>query len=299
MIKSKKDSIKQNTSQAIGLDISLSIVKFITGKDNLHYGYWKDLDTNLSNLGLAQELYTQHLLSYLPNKKSGHNLKILDIGGGSGQTASYLIKMGHDVTIIVPSLILAKRAIENTKNKATIHLTTFENYEPKENEKYDICLYSESFQYIPINISLRKSKGLLNPGGHILIADCFRSNITRSGIFRKPGGGHPLSLMFEELKNQHLTVIAEDEITKIVAPSIEIEQEFYNIIGFSLKRIAESWQINRPIMLKIILILYKILIRKRKRLRLESRLFSKSRSIKEFCKYNHYMIFLLKKTKIK
>ncbi len=297
MLENKKplyEQNQQNTSQAIGLDISLNVVKFITGKDNLHYGYWKGLEINLSNLGFAQEAYTQHILSYLPKEKASRDFKILDIGGGSGQTASQLIKMGYDVTVVVPSPILAERARQNTENKATIHLTTFEDYSPKKDEKFDLCLYSESFQYIPIDIGLKKARELLNPKGHILIADCFRSNISRTGIYRKPGGGHSLSLMLEKVKSQNLKIVAKEEITDVVAPSIELEQSFYNIVGFSLKRIADSWRIKKPIMLKLILILYRISLKKRKRLRLEQRFFTKSRSIEEFCKYNNYMIFLLK-----
>ena len=42
-------------TKAIGLEVSLSITKFVTGKENLHYGVRDKLDPCLENLGQAQE----------------------------------------------------------------------------------------------------------------------------------------------------------------------------------------------------------------------------------------------------
>tara|TARA_B100000029_G_scaffold510297_1_gene601428 strand:+ start:1114 stop:2031 length:918 start_codon:yes stop_codon:yes gene_type:complete len=289
-----KNTKSQESSRAVGLDIALKIVSFVTGKEHLHYGYWNGLDVTLENLGKAQEAYTQHLFKYLPQKKSQKKLKILDIGGGSGQIASYLIDLGHQVTIIIPSSILAKHAKQNTQGKAEIQPTTFEEYTPNKNIKFDLCLYAESFQYIPIRIALQKASQLLNKNGEILIADCFRSANEQTGIFRKPGGGPSLASMESEIKKQHLEIVAREEITKDVAPSIELEQQFYNTIGFSINRVVRSLKITRPISLKFMGILYKLLLSKRKRLRLEDRLFEKTRSKDSFIQYNHYMIFRLK-----
>ena len=119
----KKNLPINDTSQAVGLDIALELAHFITGKSNMHYGIWDDLNVNLGNLGIAQETYTEKLLSYLPRDKK---LNILDIGGGAGETANKLLKLGHRVTIIVPSPILASHAKCNTSNNASIHLCTFE-----------------------------------------------------------------------------------------------------------------------------------------------------------------------------
>ena len=71
MRKRKKQQLnKDHTSQAVGLDIALALVNFITGKDNLHYGFWDNIEVNLGNLGHAQDAYTEKLLSYLPKKKN-------------------------------------------------------------------------------------------------------------------------------------------------------------------------------------------------------------------------------------
>ena len=293
MIKNYKKQKFEENSKTAGLDIAIKLVGFITGKEHLHYGYWDGLDVNLQNLGKAQEAYTQYLLSYLPKKKHDQKLKILDIGGGSGEIAKKLTNLGHQVTIIVPSPILAQHAEKNTKGKVKIHLTKFEDYEPDKYSKFDVCLYAESFQYIPTRIALKKASGLLNQNGEIIIADCFRSAQKQTGIFRKPGGGASLLSMDSEIKKQNFNIVAREEITKSVAPSIELEQQFYNTVGFAVKRIIYNLKINRPIMLKIITMIYNLLVSKRRRLRLKNRLFDNTRSSELFMKYNHYMIFKL------
>ncbi len=279
-----------HTSQTIGLDISLAIANLITGKENLHYGIWENLEVSAENLGKAQEAYTEKLLNYIPQNKS---LNIIDIGGGAGETAKILIKMGHKVTIVIPSPILAERAKKNTNGLADIKICTFENYKPTEGELFDLCLFSESFQYIPLHIALRKSKSLLKKNGCILIADCFRSNTFHKGINRPPGGGHLLKKMYNEVKSLDLQIKAEEDITKIVSGSIDLEQKFYNTIGFIINRISAMLKVKYPILFKLGLGIYKLMVNKKKRIRLNNRLFENTRSSKEFIIYNKYKIFLL------
>ena len=282
----------KETSRLVGLDIALKVSSFVTGKEHLHYGLWEKLDVTLDNLGKAQEAYTDLLFKYLP-KNNKKKLEILDIGGGAGENAKKLIALGHNVTIIIPSEVLAEHAKKNTKNKAKIIITTFENYIP-ENNLFDLCLFAESFQYIPTKIALQKSSKLLKNDGEILIADCFRSEKKHEGVFRNPGGGASLKSMEKELKSLKIKILVKKEITKEVAPSIELEQKFYNTLGFAIKRIITSLKTNKPFTLKILYLIYKIILNKRKRIRLENRLFNNTRTIDTFIQYNNYMIFKLK-----
>ena len=277
----------------VGLDIALKVSSFVTGKEHLHYGLWEKLDVTLENLGKAQEAYTNLLFKYLPKKESQKKLEILDIGGGAGENAKKLIERGHRVTIIVPSKILAEHAKINTNKKAEILITTFEDYIPKYNS-FDLCLFAESFQYIPIKTALKKARLLLKNNGEILIADCFRSDKKQIGIIRQPGGGASLKSMEKELEIQKFKILVRKEITKLVAPSVELEQKFYNTLGFSINRIVTSLNVNRPITLKFLKIIYKIFFSKRRRKRLEKRLFENTRTADSFIKYNHYMIYKLR-----
>ena len=284
---------KKEASRLVGLDIALKVSSFVTGKEHLHYGLWEKLDVTLENLGKAQEAYTNLLFKYLPKKEPQKKLEILDIGGGAGENAKKLIERGHRVTIIVPSKILAEHAKINTNKKAEILITTFEDYIPKYNS-FDLCLFAESFQYIPIKTALKKASILLKNNGEILIADCFRSDKKQIGIIRQPGGGASLKSMEKELEIQKFKILVRKEITKLVAPSVELEQKFYNTLGFSINRIVTSLNVNRPITLKFLKIIYKIFFSKRRRKRLEKRLFEKTRTADSFIKYNHYMIYKLR-----
>ena len=284
---------KKEASRLVGLDIALKVSSFVTGKEHLHYGLWEKLDVTLENLGKAQEAYTNLLFKYLPKKEPQKKLEILDIGGGAGENAKKLIERGHRVTIIVPSKILAEHAKINTKKKAEILITTFEDYIPKYNS-FDLCLFAESFQYIPIKTALKKARILLKNNGEILIADCFRSDKKQIGIIRQPGGGASLKSMEKELEIQKFKILVRKEITKLVAPSVELEQKFYNTLGFSINRIVTSLNVNRPITLKFLKIIYKVFFSKRRRKRLEKRLFENTRTADSFIKYNHYMIYKLK-----
>ena len=284
---------KKEASRLVGLDIALKVSSFVTGKEHLHYGLWEKLDVTLENLGKAQEAYTNLLFKYLPKKEPQKKLEILDIGGGAGENAKKLIERGHRVTIIVPSKILAEHAKKNTNKKAEILITTFEDYIPKYNS-FDLCLFAESFQYIPIKTALKKASILLKNNGEILIADCFRSEKKQIGIIRQPGGGASLKSMEKELEIQKFKILVRKEITKLVAPSVELEQKFYNTLGFSINRIVTSLNVNRPITLKFLKIIYKIFFSKRRRKRLEKRLFENTRTADSFIKYNHYMIYKLR-----
>ncbi len=284
---------KKEASRLVGLDIALKVSSFVTGKEHLHYGLWEKLDVTLENLGKAQEAYSNLLFKYLPKKEPQKKLEILDIGGGAGENAKKLIERGHRVTIIVPSKILAEHAKINTNKKAEILITTFEDYIPKYNS-FDLCLFAESFQYIPIKTALKKASILLKNNGEILIADCFRSDKKQIGIIRQPGGGASLKSMEKELEIQKFKILVRKEITKLVAPSVELEQKFYNTLGFSINRIVTSLNVNRPITLKFLKIIYKIFFSKRRRKRLEKRLFENTRTADSFIKYNHYMIYKLK-----
>ena len=287
---------KNNTldTKALGLEVSLAIAKFVTGKENMHYGVWDNLDPCLENLGKAQEQYTKLLFKYFPKKKK---LKILDIGGGAGETAKKLISLGHSVTVVVPSNILSRRCLKNTDNKAEVHNIKFENYEPKKNQAFDLCLFSESFQYIPAKIALEKAKGLLSKDGQILVADCFRSDLQHNSYNRRPGGGHPLSEMLKLIKDIDLGIVSKKEITKSVAPSLDIEQKFYNVVGVGIDKVQQGLVISHPWKMRLFNLVYKTIVSQKKRRRLHDRIYGNMRNSSNFIKFNHYMIFQLSSNK--
>ena len=145
-----------------------------------------------------------------------------------------------------------------------------------------------------MDISLPKSSLLLNETGIILVSDCFRSEAFKKSKSRQPGGGHSIVKMEEKLSEFSLNVILKEDITKSVAPSIDLEQKMFNALGEIISRLFISLKNKRVMLYNLIRLLYKTLIKKKRREDIERRLFSKSRTSHLFLTYNRYLIFKLK-----
>jgi len=282
---------KKTDTRAIGLDVGLAFSKFLTGKENLHYGLWDPVwEVCAENVGRAQEAYTAKLFQLLPNRR---NLRILDIGGGAGETAKKLVALGHQVDIVIPSSFLSERCRENAGPTATVHECTFEDF--KSDRTFDICLFSESFQYIPLEDSLPKAQAFLAKGGVILIADCFRTPafFAATDEDAKVGGGHALCDFHAAIASQPLTVVSLEDITAAVAPSVDVEQELFNVIGHAINRVDAGIAASHPLMRGTLRQVVRLLFSKRRRERIDQRLNEKARSSENFRLYNTYLMVKL------
>lgn len=278
-------------TRAIGLDTGLALSRWLTGKEHLHYGLWTGIDVAAGNVGRAQDAYSARLFALFPEKPA---MRILDIGGGAGETAKRLIALGHRVEIVIPSAYLAARCRTNAPG-AVVHECRFEELESAGG--FDLCLFSESFQYIPLNIALSKARGLLAPGGRIVIGDCFR----REGYQPDPtyatvGGGHRIEAFRAEVARQPLTIEVEEEITEAVAPSIDLEQQFYNVMGTAISGINRELSQKRPIPYRMLMGLLRLVLSRRKRARLAQRLFGRARSSETYVANNRYLLIRLAPT---
>ncbi len=275
-------------TRAIGLDVGLSFTKWLTGAENLHYGLWDGLEVTAGNLRAAQDAYTTKLFKLLPKGK----LRILDIGGGSGETARKLLELGHSVDIVVPSAFLAMRCRANAP-AATVHECMFEDLQMT--QKFDLCLFSESFQYIPADIALSKAVGYLDKGGEIIISDCFRSEGFKGHVVGSTvGGGHHIGAFRKVLAAMPIKTLFEEDITASVAPSIDLEQGFFNVVGHAVTRIDDEldkkkrktrWFLHRALA---------TVMSKRKRYRLNQRLNEKTRTAAHFSENNVYLMIKLR-----
>lgn len=275
-------------TRAIGLDISLSLARWLTGSEHLHYGLWTGLEPCAANLGAAQEAYTTHLMGQLPEG----NLRILDIGGGAGETAARLGGLGHKVEIIVPSARLAARCRDNAPD-AKVHEMRFEDYHG--HGPFDLCLFSESFQYIPLAQGLPRCIEMLAPGGHIIVADCFREG-DRKIDTRAVGGGHSLTRFWAQVESLPLDVLTREDLTDQVAPSIDIESGFLAIFGDAVARIDEEVAMKKPWMRRVLATLWRLFVSQRRRESIQRRLKAEGRTSEAFRKYNRYLLVTLQKT---
>lgn len=272
-------------TRGVGLDVGLAFIRWLTGAENLHYGLWTGLDVTAGNLKAAQEAYTAKLFGYLPARP----LRILDIGGGAGETARKLLALGHAVEIVVPSAFLAARCRE-TAPGALVHECMFEDYAGQ--GPFDLCLFSESFQYIPMPASLPKCTTLLAPGGQILIADCFRTEAYqgRSAQGPKAGGGHKLEAFRRAVAEFGFQIADEADITEAVAPSIDLEQQLFNVIGHGVTRISDEVRQKKPGVHWALARFIGLFLSKKRRANLMRRLTGRDRTSAAFCHYNRYLI---------
>lgn len=278
---------KLNT-QAMGLDIGLAFVKWLTGAENLHYGYWQGLDVTAANLRAAQEAYTSRLFALLADRP----LRILDIGGGAGETARKLLALGHQVDIVVPSPYLAQRCRINAPG-ATVHECMFEDFTGT--GPFDLCLFSESFQYIPLHRGLPRCLTLLDEGGEIVLADCFRRDgFTLAGHQAIVGGGHAIKDFRATLAALPIEVSSEEEITQHVAPSVDIEQGLFNVLGYGISRVDQELAAKRPALRWGLSRVISLFMNARKRTRLNQRLNEKSRNAQVFADNNIYLMMRMR-----
>lgn len=279
-------------TRAPGLEAGVALARWLTGKEHLHYGLWTGLEVTAANLGAAQEAYSQKLFALLPPRPG---LRILDIGGGAGETAKRLIAMGHSVEIVVPSPYLASRCRENARG-AVVHEAMFEAAQVT--GPFDLCLFSESFQYMPMQIALPKAKALLAEGGVIVIGDTFRPEGFVRGTGARPvGGGHPIRAFRTLLPGLGLTIEAEEDVTDAVAPSIDLEQAFFNVLGVGLAGLDRELQMKRPWLRRIAVGGIGAVMGRKARDRLAERLRGSARTADAFRANNCYLLMRLGQTR--
>ena len=206
------------SSQRVGLDIGLAIGRFFLNTEDLHYGYWpKGKTATIQNFAEAQKAHSKLIIYHIPDGTQ----RILDVGSGSGNLALKLINKGFQVDCVIPSDFLAEQVRAKLGNQSTIHICGFEDV--PESEKYDLILFSESFQYVKLGESMVKIMTMLNPGGHLLICDFFRRDV----LGKSPMGGGLSWQGFQDIITKHpLKMVTDLDITKETAPTIDLLAKF-------------------------------------------------------------------------
>jgi len=85
--------------------------------------------------------------------------------------------------------------------------------------KYDLIMFSESFQYIAMEKSLHQTSVLLNDDGYLLICDVFKKDITAKNVM---GGGHKLAKFYNLIADFPFCPVTDLDITDQTAPSLDI-----------------------------------------------------------------------------
>jgi len=271
-------------SRELGLELAAICGKHFLKLKHLHYGYWTgDLQLDITNLHIAQENYTDFLVSHIPEGVK----TILDVGCGLGQMAKTLVDMGYRVDCISPSPFLNKQVRLLLPNASQVFECTYEQFQTQ--CKYDMVLFSESFQYVHLEKALEKTLTLLNDGGYLLICDVFKRNVAGNGVMH---GGHKL-VKFHQLMAQHPFELAEDiDITEQTAPNLDIfDDTVRNVVGPVLDS-GFGYLANRyPLTVKFLRWKYRKKIE-----RTYHKYFNGGRTSEDFKKFKTYRLLLYRKT---
>jgi SAM-dependent methyltransferase len=276
---------KKADSKEVGLEIGLIIFKYFFHEEHLHYGYWtKDLPVDLAHLPQAQENYYSFLISQIPEGVK----TILDIGCGAGRLAFKLIDLGYKVDAVSPSATLTKHTRKLLKDKSQIFECTFEELQTENH--YDLILFSESFQYVNLEKALKNSLKFLNEGGHILISDFFKIEITGDSPI---GGGHRLIKFYDLISQYPFKKVKELDITRETAPTLNLANDLLSNLGLPIwNLIIDYLNSKHPYLSKFLQWKYRNKIARINRI-----YFSGTLNAESFANYKSYRLLLYKKIK--
>lgn len=278
----KKKKNYKIDSREVGLELGLRIYKFFLKSEYLHYGYFKDgLDTDVANLKKAQDNYAELIFTNIPKGTK----TILDVGCGSGKTAEQLVSKGYVVDCVSPGQILTAYAKNMLGDKVNFFQCKFEDLVT--DKKYDLVLFSESFQYIPMDKSIPGALKLLNPGGYIIVSDFFHTDPEGRS---KLGGGHDYQIWLQYKDSFPIKTLVEKDITAETSPTIDLVNQLNAEV---IKPVwTSAWALGEdrfPFIIKIVRRLYRKKLQK-----LENKHFTGQRNGELFRKYKKYIFYLFR-----
>ena len=275
---------KKVDSREIGLEIGLLLGKFFFKTEHLHYGYWTDdLNLDIINLPRAQENHSNFIISHIPEGTK----TILDVGCGVGCFAEKLTNMGYHVDCISPSSVLTEHAHNLLGNKSHIFKCKFEKLQTE--NRYDMVLFSESFQYVNLEKAIQNSIKFLNAGGHLLICDFFKTDADGESAL---GGGHELARFYHHISQHPLNPVKDIDITKETAPNLKIVNDILINVGLPIWNLITHYlNHNHPLISKLLQWKYK-----KKITQINRKYFSGARNADTFAIYKSYRLLLYKKT---
>lgn len=271
------------------LDLFARMLKVFADTPWLHYGLWLDGETpSFPRVRQAQERYVDKLLALLPPAPAS----ILDIGGGTGAMSSRLASLGYTVEMLTPSEAQVGIARESLNGAATVHQSRLEDF--ASGKRFDVCLFSESYQYIPLSASFAKLGELLAPGGRVVIADCFRSEGFKGG--RAIGGGHRYAEFLKAVETSGFAITSNEDVTALAAPSIEIDRMLYrDVLSPVVTQLGGLLEGRRPATHWLATRAYQLFVSGKERQRIADRLKAEYRTPEHFLLNNTYRFMTLER----
>lgn len=273
-----------------GLRIGTILGSFFFKSEHLHYGYWDDLlEVNVDNLSLAQQKYSAFLLEHVPPEVKS----ILDVGCGVGENARLLLDKGFKVDCVSPSAYLTEKTREKVLDQCEIFECYFEQVET--GKRYDLILFSESFQYINMEKAFEQCMRLLNPGGYILICDFFKVRPQSAQMRRAISGGHRIEAFFQTIGRFPLEQLKDIDITRYTAPNYTLVDQIRKTVILPLvQTVKDAMQSNYRCTSRLCSLIGRIFFRKKLE-KLSYKHLSGNRNAENFALYKTYRLFLYHK----
>lgn len=266
-------------SKEVGLEVGLHFFKFFFKSEYLHYGLFEGLEPDIQNLAKAQENYAEFLILNIPDGVK----TILDVGCGSGRMARTLLEKGYQVDCVSPGTLLTNYVKESLGNRIELYNCKFEDL--KTAKKYDLVMFCESFQYIPIDRSILGALDVLKPGGFIIVSDFFQTDEPGKSPI---GGGHKFKEWEEKKAIFKIKQLKERDITKETSPTVDLvnqmTMEFLHPTWNVIFKLGED---RFPMVIKFFKWKYK-----KKLAKMENKHFQGQRNGANFAKYKKYMFYL-------
>ena len=274
---------KKVDSKEVGLEIGLLLTRFFFNSEDLHFGYWTDgTPTDMSTISKAQTNHSDLIFSHIPDGIKN----ILDVGSGSGELAKKLIDQGYSVDCVSPSSFLSDTIQSKLPPQSTLYRTTLEDLET--DHRYDLIIFSESFQYVNIRSGLSKCDHLLNSKGHLIISDFFS---IETGSISPIRGGHKIFKFLETIDQFPFENIIDLDITKETAPTIGILDKLLTEFLIPSKDLSAKYlSSNFPMVTKLLKWNLKKRIEKINRVYMSGQITAES-----FIKHKSYRLLLYQK----
>ena len=276
---------KNNTyTRGRSLDILYVFLRYFFETEYLHFGYWRPgVDLKFANLKQAQNAYIDELFKLIPDDVQS----ILDVGCGSGEMASQLLKKNYKVDAVCPPSIMSENAAKKLGGNSTLYECKYEDLDI--DNKYDLIVFSESIQFIQIKDAFEQCRRYGNR--YILIADLFKNDFPEKGPI---GGGKPYKEFLQERDNFNFREINNVDITEYIAPGFDLEQDaMNNFVKPLISVFKRIMAIKNSFLSKLGLFVYRKNLKKMQIRYLESN----DRNSVSFAKYKSYRFILLEITR--
>lgn len=252
---------------------ALRLYHEVLGLEHLHYGLWNGEGFTLEGLKAAQDRFSRHLCSWVPEGVRS----VLDVGCGIGSTAAMLRTTGYEVEGLSPDPY--HRDVFLRRVGAPFHLARFQEFEPR--RRYDLVLMSESAQYIWLDRLFPAVRRSVLPGGYLLVADYFTVDGCEGLLARS---GHPLDGFLEEARAEGFALERQEDITDRTAPTLDLARRWIDSYVEPCVSVASQALRNRhPHLVRMLEWLFRRRLEKLERLR-------QLVDSQEFRRHKRYMI---------